>query len=250
MSKELFHAALERDPQDRDAFLVEACHGDADGILLRTEVERLLAAHDEAGSFIEVPPLEVTNQSKHTIGNVRGRAAAGGRRNGRRVHLARDPDLGRDVALKLATDSDRDAHARLRREAQHASQLNHPHICTIDEVGMHDGQPFIAMEYVEGRRLSESIPEDGLPVHLVVRCGMQIADALAHAHANRVTHRDLKSANIVVTPDGRAKVLDFGVARRLAAHRVKHLSGSTSAVTADGSLVGTPGAHAARSPAR
>ena len=236
--KELFHAALERNSQDRDAFLVEACRGDADGILLRTEVDRLLAAHDEAGSFIEVPPLEATNGSKHTIGRyaVERLLGAGGMGE---VYLARDPDLGRDVALKLATDSDRDAHARLRREAQHASQLNHPHICTIYEVGMHDGQPFIAMEYVEGRRLSESIPEGGLAVHLVVRCGMQIADALAHAHANRVTHRDLKSANIVVTPDGRAKVLDFGVARRLAAHRVKDLSGSTSAVTADGSLVGT-----------
>jgi tetratricopeptide (TPR) repeat protein/TolB-like protein len=95
------------------------------------------------------------------------------------------------------------------------------------------------MEYVEGRLLSDVIPPGGLPLHLVVRCGAQIADALSHAHANGVTHRDLKSANIAVTPDGRAKVLDFGVARRLAAHRVKDLSESTASITAEGMLVGT-----------
>jgi tetratricopeptide (TPR) repeat protein len=155
------------------------------------------------------------------------------------VYLARDPELNRDVALKLATGSDRDAHARLRREAQHASQLNHPHICTIYEVGNHQGHPFIAMEYVEGRLLSDVIPPGGLPLHVVVRCGAQIADALSHAHANGVTHRDLKSANIAMTPDGRAKVLDFGVARRLAAHRVKDLSESTASITSEGMLVGT-----------
>ncbi|HTG90055.1 MAG TPA: serine/threonine-protein kinase, partial [Vicinamibacterales bacterium] len=236
--KELFHAALERDPSQRDAFLAEACRDDADPQGLRTEIDRLLAAHAQAGGFIEVPPVESSVRPARVIGRYEVVRLLGAGGMGE-VYLARDRELGRDVALKLATDSDRDSQARLRREAQHASQLNHPHICTIYEVGTHEGQPFIAMEYVEGRLLSEVIPPGGLPMHLVVRCGAQIADAVAHAHANGVTHRDLKSANVVVTADGRAKVLDFGVARRLPAHRVKDLSESSSSITSGGVLVGT-----------
>ena len=236
--KELFHAALERDPSQRDAFLAEACRDDADPQGLRTEIDRLLAAHAQAGGFIEVPPVESSVRPARVIGRYEVVRLLGAGGMGE-VYLARDRELGRDVALKLATDSDRDSQARLRREAQHASQLNHPHICTIYEVGTHEGQPFIAMEYVEGRLLSEVIPPGGLPMHLVVRCGAQIADAVAHAHTNGVTHRDLKSANVVVTADGRAKVLDFGVARRLPAHRVKDLSESSSSITSGGVLVGT-----------
>ncbi len=236
--KEVFHQALERDAPERDAFLHQACAGDADPAGLRADVDRLLAAHAQAGGFIETPPLESLNAHKRCIGRYEVVRLLGAGGMGE-VYLARDTELGRDVALKVPTDSDRDAHARLRREAQHASQLNHPHICTIYETGMHEGQPFIAMEYVEGQRLFEVIPAAGLPLHLVVRCGTQIADALAHAHANGVTHRDLKSGNIVVTPDGRAKVLDFGVARRLPAHRLKDLSESSSSITAEGLIVGT-----------
>ncbi len=236
--KELFHAALEREPHQRDAFLAEACRDDADPQGLRTEIDRLLAAHAQAGNFIEVPPGESSARPARVIGRYEVVRLLGAGGMGE-VYLARDRELGRDVALKLATDSDRDSQARLRREAQHASQLNHPHICTIYEVGTHEGQPFIAMEYVEGRLLSEVIPPGGLPMHLVVRCGAQIADAVAHAHANGVTHRDLKSANVVVTSDGRAKVLDFGVARRLPAHRIKDLSESSSSITSEGVLAGT-----------
>jgi serine/threonine-protein kinase len=236
--KALFHAALDRDPVERDVFLLDMCRDDDDGGALRAEVERLLAAHAEAGAFIEPPPADSTTESRRTIGKYQVDRLLGAGGMGE-VYLARDPELNRDVALKLATGNDRDAHARLRREAQHASQLNHPHICTIYEVGSHDGHPFIAMEYVEGRLLSDVIPPGGLPLPQLVRCGAQIADALSHAHANGVTHRDLKSANIAVTPDGRAKVLDFGVARRLAAHRVKDLSESTASITAEGMLVGT-----------
>ena len=237
--KEIFHAALEREPDEREAFLIDACQHEADSTSLRAEIDRLLAAHANAGRFIEVSPVpaasgrQIRSIGRYEVGRLLGSGGMG------EVYLARDPELGRDVALKLATDTDPDSHARLRREAHHASQLNHPHICTIYEVGVHDGQPFIAMEYVDGQQLSEMVPSDGLPLDRAVRCGMQIADALAHAHASGVTHRDLKSANIVLTPDGRAKVLDFGVARRLAAHRLKNLTESQSSITAEGLVVGT-----------
>ena len=132
------------------------------------------------------------------------------------VYRARDTRLGRTVAIKLVQDLSADDHARQRlvREAQHASALNHPNICTIYEIGEANGQPFIAMEYVEGRPLNEATPQDGLPIERVVGFGIQIADAVAHAHDHGIVHRDLKPANVIVTPEGRVKVLDFGLATR------------------------------------
>lgn len=131
------------------------------------------------------------------------------------VWKAYDPKLRRTVAIKVLKDQTDDAAGRILREARAASALNHPHICTIYDVGESDGQSFIVMELVEGRPLSLLIPSDGLPPEIVIRYGAQIADALAHAHEHGLVHRDVKSANVVVTPDGRAKVLDFGVTDRL-----------------------------------
>src|SRR4029453_9916158 len=101
---------------------------------------------------------------------------------------------------------------RLLQEARSAARLNHPHICTVHEVVTIDEGSFIVMERVEGRPLSALIPSGGMPVDSVTRYGAQIADALAHAHERGVIHRDLKSSNVMVTPDGRVKVLDFGIA--------------------------------------
>jgi TolB-like protein len=161
------------------------------------------------------------------------------------VYRAHDDQLDRDVAIKLLPASSIQnpaARARLLREARAAAALNHPSICTIHEVGDADGQVYIAMELVEGRPLSELAVGRGLPVEEVLRCGRQIADALAHAHARQLVHRDLKSANVVVTPDGRIKVLDFGLAKKLS---VAELTEATTQVhahgehTAAGALVGT-----------
>ena len=139
------------------------------------------------------------------------------------VYRARDERLDRDVALKfLPAELDRDAAARslLVREARTASALNHPNICTIHDVGEEDGRTYIVMEFVKGRSLEEIACEGPMPVEAIVRYGEQIADALSHAHQHGVVHRDLKSANILVTPEGRVKILDFGLARHLEADEV------------------------------
>jgi eukaryotic-like serine/threonine-protein kinase len=134
------------------------------------------------------------------------------------VYRARDEKLQRDVALKflgkLTTESSA-SHERTLQEARAISALNHPNICTVYEVDEVDGKPFIAMEYVEGRALSLEIPSTGFGMEQVERYGMQLADALQHAHSRGIIHRDLKAANVILTPSGRLKVLDFGISRRI-----------------------------------
>jgi eukaryotic-like serine/threonine-protein kinase len=136
------------------------------------------------------------------------------------VYRAHDEKLRRDVALKflgvLPTGSSA-SHERVLQEARAISALNHPNICTVYEVGEHEGQPYIAMEFVEGRALTIEIPSLGMSLDQMERYGMQLADALAHAHSRGIIHRDLKAANVIVTPSGRVKVLDFGISRRLEA---------------------------------
>jgi eukaryotic-like serine/threonine-protein kinase len=139
------------------------------------------------------------------------------------VYRARDEKLQRDVALKfletLSTGSSA-SHERALQEARAISALNHPNICTVYEVGEVDGRPFIAMEFVEGQLLSQQIPSVGLSLDQVERYGMQLADALAHAHSRGVIHRDLKAGNVMVTPSGRLKVLDFGISQRFEPGRI------------------------------
>ncbi|MCI0402311.1 MAG: serine/threonine protein kinase [Acidobacteria bacterium] len=159
------------------------------------------------------------------------------------VYRAHDEQLDRDVAIKVLPAShfsDDTARARLLREARAAAALNHPHICTIHEVGEADGQAYIAMELVEGRPLAEVIPRGGLPVEQVLRYGSQIAGALAHAHERGIVHRDLKSGNVVITSDGRAKVLDFGLAKRLSQEElVEATTRSQESLTQPGAVLGT-----------
>jgi serine/threonine protein kinase len=132
------------------------------------------------------------------------------------VYRARDPLLHREVAIKVLGEGpliSKLGRDHLLREARTASALNHPNICIIHEVGEQDGRFFIVMELIEGNRLSEMIGPTGLPFEALTRYGVQIAEALAHAHDRGIVHRDLKGANIAITREGRVKVLDFGLAR-------------------------------------
>ncbi len=185
------------------------------------------------------------------------------------VYRARDTRLERDVALKVLPAEalgDERARARLVREARLASKLNHPHICTIHDVGeavpsspfvlsglegerasepvdtASSGQAaaYIAMELVEGQPLSACLAQGPLAMDEVLRYGQQLADALAHAHSRGVVHRDLKSANVMVTPEGQLKVLDFGLAKRLTdADLAEATTMSQPSLTEPGTVAGT-----------
>lgn len=231
--KEVFTEALTREPAMRSSFVADATAGDE---TVRAEVERLLAADTGTGDFIERPAAE-TFLAGRAMGRYEVTRLVGSGGMGR-VYAARDTELGREVAIKVAAAWSPDAQARLRREAQHASRLNHPHICHIYEVGRADGQLFVVMELIEGRSLADRLRDGPLPIETARRYASEIADALAHAHERGVMHRDLKSTNVMITARG-ARVLDFGLARALETHEIDQLSQSQRSLTADGTIAGT-----------
>src|SRR5580700_10291333 len=157
------------------------------------------------------------------------------------VYRSRDQQLDRDVAIKVLPANllaDPASRQRLLHEARMASALNHPHICTIFEVGETSGQIFIVMEFVSGDSLKQ-FEGDGLPTEVVLRYATQIADALVHAHSRNVIHRDLKSANVIISEDGRAKILDFGLAMRLRGENLAEVTQSNYSLADSSPLAGT-----------
>jgi Tol biopolymer transport system component len=248
---ELLEAALEYPATERASFLDRACSGDEE---LRRELESLLISEGQTAAFIESPPARVAadfftdNQPKPARGmriahyEILGEIGSGGMGE---VYLARDARLGRKVALKVLPPNftaDAQLRARFFREAQLASALDHPNVCTIHEVGQSSTFLFIAMQYVEGVNLKQLIGSRPLKLDALLSISLQAADALAAAHDQGIIHRDIKSNNIIITPRGQVKVLDFGLAKLTDGSDLhgKAESESTSQLTRTGAVMGTP----------
>jgi len=243
----LFQQALARADGKRDAFLAEACAGDTE---LRHEIESLLAHTSSAQAFVErdavpasaqfIPIADGSTLRGRTLGAYKIEALIGAGGMGE-VYRARDMTLARSVAIKVLPSVflyDPDRLARFKREAQTLAALNHPNIATIHGLEQSNGIHYLVMELVTGETLAERIGKGALRTEEALSVGGQIAEALEAAHKQGVVHRDLKPANVKITPEGRVKVLDFGLAKTLDRAEVEPSQRVT--LSQAGFILGTP----------
>jgi Tol biopolymer transport system component len=227
-AERLFGEALDLPRAERRAFLDATCRGKPE---LRRAVEELLAENDRLSGFLSASPYG-PSEGKGGTGADTVHTLAPGVRLGRYiiveplgsggmgvVYRGRDEKLERVVAIKLLAPgvlSGEDARRHFRREALALAKLNHPRIAAVYDVGEQDGTDYIVMELVEGDSLATKLRSGALPVKEATAIALQVAEALVEAHERGVMHRDLKPGNVMITPKGNAKVLDFGLAKMLA----------------------------------
>jgi serine/threonine protein kinase/tetratricopeptide (TPR) repeat protein len=266
--EDLFQTVCELAPEERTAYLDRAC---ADNDALRREIEELLKYYESSETFLEKPALE--DAARHLANQIQDsedqpQAEADTLREGDWmlgpyrildqlgkggmgvVYLAEDTRDQKQVAIKVLPkdiDWDEDRLARFSREGrmlEELKHLKHPNIAEIYEQTEYDGKPCIVLEYVPGETLSERLRNSPLPISEALQYALQIADALKSAHDQRIVHRDLKPANIKITPEGRVKVLDFGLAKRfqveLSDEERSDLRTRSLSLTESGMLIGTP----------
>lgn len=233
---DLCQEALGLDEGARRSFLDQACAGDDD---LRRAVDALLAEESLAMEFLETPawdPAEARITPGTHVGPYEVLALAGAGAMGQ-VYRARDTRLDRTVAIKVlppGVASDPARRARFRHEGRAVSALNHPHICTLYDVGSEDGLEYLVMEYLEGETLAGRLTRGPVPLEEALEHAIQMADALAYAHVRGFIHRDLKPANVMLTAAG-AKLLDFGIAKL----ERRATTSNDPSLTAEGFIVGT-----------
>jgi serine/threonine protein kinase len=245
-AREVFERAVELPSAERLPYVAVACSSNA---ALRAEIERMLASHARAAGFLSTPaallvddPIVAESLAGQQIGPylVSSIIGAGGMGV---VYKARDTRLDRTVALKVfpAYLAD-DAHARDRfeREARAVAALSHPHICTLHDVGHHEGIDFLVMEHLDGETLAARLAKGPLPLDRALDIGIQIASALDSAHRAGIVHRDLKPGNVILTKTG-AKLLDFGLAKAVVPPigAAPERQVAASDLTTPGAMIGT-----------
>jgi eukaryotic-like serine/threonine-protein kinase len=250
--EEIYHAALERQGRERAAYLDAACAGDD---LLYREVDSLLANAASTDQFLEKPAIDAaarmladeqvrTYSAGQQLGDYTIIAPLGAGGMGV-VYRARDTRLKRDVAIKMLpsfVSADRDRLRRFEQEAHAVAALNHPNILAVFQMGEHQGTPYLVSEFLEGSTLREQLKRGPVPLRKALDFGAQIARGLAAAHEKGIVHRDLKPENLLITTDGRVKILDFGLAKLTPrAWTIDSKASTVSDLTQPGVVLGTVG---------